>query len=174
MVRAKKAAPLPAAKEAGWIITIDQASNAAGVTLWLDGEFMAATTLNSTKSTDPFGRRLATQAAELERWLISMGLGPTSIKMAIFEGVRARIVLCTVGAFCAVPQLQGCRLHARHTFVESISWKRWAQRRGAEGPMKDIKGVQALMEIGWDFAKYPIATDDEADSVMIYQTWKER
>lgn len=161
------------AKENGWILAIDQASNAAGCSLWNSGTLIAANTLKSIKSTDPIGRRLAAQVVQLDAWLESYLLD-SEIKQVIFEGVRSRLVLVTVGAFTCSKYLQNCRLHARHTFVESISWKRWAQKRGATGPLKDIKGLKALAEAGWDMARYPVSTDDEADSVMIYQTWKER
>lgn len=157
-------------KEQDYVLSIDQASNAAGVSLWRNGQRLATATLRSAKSSDPFGKRLATQMRALEAWLDQLRI--EKIQHVVFEGVRSRLVLVTVGAFCAARQLQSCRLHPKHSFVESTSWKRWAQKRGARGPLKDIKGVQALIDIG-----YPVEginTDDEADSILQYLTWRDR
>lgn len=159
------------AKEHGWILAIDQASNAAGVALFSHGEFVAAATLKSHSSKDAFGKRLAFQAEQLADFLHTR-MGKAEIKVLLFEGVRSRIVLCTVGAFCAVPQLQNCRLHPRHSFVESSSWKTFAKKHGAVANDKgEIKGIHALSMIGWDFDKHPISSDDEADAVLIYKAW---
>lgn len=162
------------AKESGWIISIDQASNAAGVCAHRDGVFIASTTLNSLKKSDPIGKRLTAQVMQLDKWLEPL-MGTEEAKIVIFEGVRARLVLITVGAFCTSKYLQNCRLHPRHTFVEASQWKKWARLKGAVSSEEgEIKGIKALYETGWDGVKFPIGSDDEADSVLIYQTWRDR
>lgn len=95
------------------------------------------------------------------------------IKRVIFEGVKSRIVLITVGAFISCYNLEG-NLHATHSFVSPLEWKKWAKDRGATGPTKDVKGILALEEIGWDFKTNPIFSDDVADSILIFLTWKDR
>lgn len=162
-------------KENGWILSIDQASNAAGVSLWYCGGFIEATTLYSNKSSDPIGRRLVAQIEQLDKWL-EPRIDLDEIKVVLFEGVKSRLVLTTVGAFCCSRFLQNCRLHPRHSFVESSSWKSWAKKKGAfkADPDDEIKGIKSLVQTGWDIVKYPLETDDEADSVMIYQTWRDK
>lgn len=59
-------------------------------------------------------------------------------------------------------------------FVVTSTWKYWASRRGATGPSKDIKGVKALSEVGFPVEKYGIASDDVADSILIYLAWREK
>lgn len=161
------------AKEHGWVLSIDQASNCAGVSLWANGLLTATTTLNSDSPKDSFGKRLARQCEQLEDWLTTR-VGKAEIKVVLFEGVRSRLVLCTVGAFASVQQLRNCKIHPRHSFVESTSWKNWARKRGATGGFKEIKGVKALRETGWDFDKFPVDSCDIADSLMIYMCWRDR
>jgi hypothetical protein len=160
------------AKELGYVLAIDQASNCAGASLWHDGTILDTTTLNA-KKTHAIGRRLVTQIVQLDAWLDSKSLAEP-IRTLIFEGVRARLVLITVGAFTSSKYLQDCKLNAKHSFVESLSWKNWARKRGAAGPIKDIKGVKALQDIGWDMLKFPVESDDEADSILIYLAWRDR
>lgn len=160
------------AKEAGHILSIDQASNAAGACLYIDGLYIASTTLRAIKSSHSIGKRLVAQVNQLDQWLAQFNI--EQIKVVIFEGVRSRLVLTTVGAFCTSPYLQDCKLHPRHSFVESSSWKTWAKKRGAVSHDGEIKGIRALYETGWDAIKYPIESDDAADSILIYQTWRDR
>lgn len=91
----------------------------------------------------------------------------------VFEGVRSRLVLCTVGAFLTVPRIQAVISQTKN-FVESTTWKKYAQRNGATGPIADVKGVKALREIGFPLDRYPIQSDDIADSILIYKAWTER
>lgn len=164
---------MTSAKENGWILAIDQASNCAGVSLWSHGQLVATTTLNSDSPKDALGKRLSRQVEQLKDWLDTR-LGKAEIKTLLFEGVRSRLVLVTVGAFVCVPQLRNCKIHQRHSFVESSSWKRWAQKRGATGKLGDIKGVQALREAGFDVEAHRIDSEDVADSVLIYLCWRDR
>lgn len=160
-------------KEAGYILSVDQASNIAGVSLWYNGDLKATTTLVSKSSNDPFSRRIQYQLEQLTAFLDAQLPADTVIEKVIFEGVRSRLVIIVVGAFLCCPRISA-KLHDKANFIESMSWKRWAQLRGAQGPMKDIKGVKALREAGWDFDKYPVDSDDIADSLFIYLTWRDR
>ena len=160
-------------KEQGWVLVIDQASNVAGVSLLLNGELRGTTELRSRASTDTFSRRLQTQLPQLTAFLDAHLPHDASVTKIVFEGVRARLVLITVGAFLCCPRINA-KMCQRASFIESTSWKKWAQMRGAVGPLKDIKGVKALRESGWDMVKYPVTSDDIADSLLIYQTWRDR
>lgn len=161
-------------KESGYVLSIDQASNAAGVTLWLDGELQAWVLLTSNSKKDPFALRVQTQVAQLEAWLsVQLPYEDQVIKQILFEGVRARLVLCTVGAFCTPKKIQA-PVTTAHSFIESTTWKVWARNRGATGPVKDIKGVKALREIGFPLDRYPITSEDIADSCLLYLCWRDR
>lgn len=156
------------------ILSMDQSSNLSGVSLWKEGNLQNTTLLKSDDPKHSYGRRLATQVHQLERWL-DLELTPNEhIDLVLFELVKAPLVLTTVGAFCCVTHLQHCRLHPMHTFVASSSWKSWAKRKGATGPFREIKGVKALKEAGFDVDKHSITSEDIADSVMIYKAWEER
>lgn len=160
-------------KEQGWVLVIDQASNQAGVSLWYNGQLKATTVLESKKASDAFSRRIQHQVPQLTAFLDAHLPKEALVYNVIFEGVRARLVLITVGAFLTCPRLH-VKLSPKASFVESASWKKWAQRRGATGPIKDIKGVKALREVGFPVDSYGITSDDVADSILIYLTWRER
>lgn len=159
--------------EAGWILSIDQASNTAGVSLWRDGHLKAHTVLRSNASTDSFAKRLQTQVPQLTSFLNAHLPPKIKITKILFEGMKARLVLCTIGAFLTCDRLD-TKLHATHSFVESSSWKKWAQSHGATGPFKEIKGVKALRETGYPVDSLGISSDDTADSILIYLTWRAR
>lgn len=160
-------------KEQGFVLSIDQASNNAGASLWYNGELKHWVLLSANSPKDPYSLRLQTQAEALDVWLHSVLPDGTVIKQILFEGVRRRLVLCTVGAFCISPKIQAV-VHDKKNFVESTSWKKYAQLRGATGLLGEVKGVKALREIGFPLDRYPITSDDIADSILIYLTWKER
>jgi hypothetical protein len=148
---------------------MDQASNQAGASLWRNGKFVSSTTLTAVK-TDKFSRRLVTLVAQLDAWL-DREIGPTAkLNHVIFEGVRSRLVLVTVGAFLTSRHIDAS-LSPQQSFVETSSWKSWAQKRGATGTFKDIKGTKALMEVGWGGPAPD--SDDASDSVLIYLTYSE-
>ena len=161
-------------KENGWILAIDQASNCAGVSLWRNGALVDTTTLLSDSPKDALGKRLSRQVEQLTDWLHGR-LGKAEIKTVLFEGVRSRLVLVTVGAFVCVPQLRHCKVHQRFSFIESTSWKNYARKRGATNPkLGDIKGVPALREIGFPVDQHRIDSDDIADSILIYLCWRDK
>ncbi len=160
-------------KEAGLILAVDQASNVAGASLWRNGELIAWRDLTSLSPKDPFGKRLVEQVRQLTQWL-DAEIGTEPIKTVLFEGVKSSMVMSTVGAFVCCPHLQGCKFHPRHSFTSALTWKKWLRDRGAEGPFKEIKGVKPLRELGWDFDKYPIESEDVADSVHIYRAWRDK
>lgn len=163
------------AKEQGWTLAIDQASNCAGVSLWYNGRLHSTTTLNSTRSTDPLPKRLQTQVPQLTQFLERQLPKGDRVSQVLFEGVRSRIVLVTVGAFLTCPGLAHCKVSAATSFVESSTWKYWAKRHGATGPVKDIKGIKALSETGFPPEQINLmSTDDEADSVLLYLAWREK
>jgi hypothetical protein len=162
-----------AAKEAGWVLAMDQASNSAGVSLWYSGQLRATTLLTSDKSTDALPRRLQSMVIQLAAFLDREVPEPDVVRRVIFEGVRSRLVLVTVGAFLTVSRIQA-RISPKKDFVESTQWKSWARKNGARGDLADIKGVLALRDIGFPVDHYRINSDDIADAVMIYKTWAER
>ena len=141
-------------RELGYVLAIDQASNAAGVSLWKDGQLISTTLLVSRSSKDTFAQRIQCQLQQLTDYLNKELPKGVQIEKIVFEGVRSRLVTVVVGAFMCCPRISA-GLHNRANFVESVSWKKWAQLRGAKGPFKEIKGVKALIETGWDMEKYP-------------------
>lgn len=161
------------AAETGFVLSIDQASNMAGVSLWHNGNLKAHTVLRSNAASDSFARRLQTQVPQLTTFLdehLPTGLKITKV---LFEGMKSRLVLCTIGAFLTCPRLD-TKLHAQHSFIESSSWKKWAQAHGATGPFKEIKGVKALQEVGYPTVATGITSDDVADSILMYLTWRSK
>lgn len=160
-------------KEFGYVLSVDQASNLAGVSLWHNGELKATTVLKSRSPDDPFSRRLQTQLPQLTAFLDTHVPKEYQIEKVVFEGVRSRLILAVVGGFLVCPRIHA-RVSEKANFVESSSWKRYAYLHGATGPVKDIKGVKALRESGFDVDKYSIESDDIADSCLIYLTWASR
>jgi hypothetical protein len=160
-------------KERGWVLSIDQASNAAGVVLWYDGRLIAQTCLLANKSSDAISVRLRTIVAGLTLFL-DQHLGPEdSVKQVVFEGVKSMMVVLSIGAFLTCPRICA-KLSPKQSFVYSSSWKKWAAKRGALGPVSEIKGVRALRDIGFPVDEYRILSDDVADAVLIYLTWREK
>jgi len=157
-------------KEKGYVLAIDQASNAAGVSLWLDGELQATTVLVSKDKNDPFSRRIQYQLEQLNVFIDAHVPADVILDKVVFEGVRSRLVNIVIGAFLCCPRIDA-KISEAKNFIESSSWKMWAKTRGAQGPFKEIKGVKALRECGWDLDKHPIASDDIADSILIYKCW---
>lgn len=160
-------------KERGYVLSVDQASNVAGVSLWYDGELKATTTLVSKRAGDPFSRRIQYQLEQLNTFIDAHVPADIILDKVIFEGVRSRLVMIVAGAFLTCPRIDA-KISESYNFVESSSWKNWARARGAKGDFKTIKGVKALRECGWDFDKYPIESEDISDSVLMYLTWASR
>lgn len=160
-------------KEAGLILAIDQASNAAGVSLWEDGNLKATTVLLSASPKDPFGKRLVTQVKQLTAFL-DHEIGDRKLNVLLFEGVKSSMVLSTVGAFVTCPHLQNCKFTPKNSFISALSWKKYARDRGATQKFKEIKGVRALREIGFPVDAHNITSDDIADSCLIYLCWRSR
>lgn len=152
---------------------MDQASNSAGVSLWYSGNLRATTALLSDKSTDSMPRRLQSMVFQLNGFLDREVPKPDVINRVIFEGVKSRLVMVTVGAFLTCPRIQA-RISPTKDFVQSMSWKSYARKNGALGPIGDIKGVRALRDIRFPVDQYRILSDDIADSVLIYLTWREQ
>lgn len=159
-------------KEQGYVLAIDQASNAAGVTLWYNGELLAHTLLESGSESDPISARLRKMRQDLSDF-VRPYIGGSSIRKVVFEGVRSRIVALTVGAFISIDEID-TNLHQKWNFVESPSWKRWAQEHGAKGKLSEIKGLKALRETGFPVDEHGIVHDDVADAVLIFKTWASR
>ncbi len=160
-------------KEQGYVLCIDQASNAAGVSLWYNGLLKDTTVLRSSSEKDPISQRLQDQLPQLDAFLNVNLPKSARVTKIVFEGVRARLVLVTVGAFLTCPRIHA-KLSPKASFVESSSWKKWARRHGAlEEKVKDIKGVKALREVGFPVDEFDICSDDVADSILMYLTWRE-
>ena len=150
-------------------LAIDQASNSAGCSLWNDKQLIATTVLVSRSPKDTFSKRLQYQVPQLTEFL----RGKPQVDHVLFEGVRARLVLITVGAFLTCPLLD-VKLSEKTSFVGSSTWKHWASQRGATGKVKDVKGVKALREIGFPVDYHRITSDDIADSVLQFLAWREK
>lgn len=161
-------------KVLGWVLSIDQASNAAGVALFWNGQLVDSTVLVSQSLTDPFSRRVQHQVPQLTAFL-SKHLKPGQVvEKVIFEAVRARLVMVTVGAFLTCPYI-AAKLNEKQSFVESSTWKRWAREHGAkEEFFKDIKGCSALRDTGFDMKKHGIVSDDVSDAILQFYAWRDR
>ena len=155
-------------KEKGWILSIDQASIKAGVSLWKDGELIAFTDLNGGGKKVPMSKRLHKQRVELDTFLEQHCKG--TVSTVLFEDVKGKFVQMICGAYLTAGKIC-CKIGKDH-LVHTRTWKSWAQRQGALGPVRDIKGVRALREIGWDFSRWAVESDDVADSLMIYMAWR--
>lgn len=160
-------------KEAGYVLSIDQASNAAGVSLWLNGNLIATTVLRSRKPTDPFSRRVQYQLEQLTDFLNEHLPPGLDVQKVLFEGVKSRLVLIVIGSFLCCPRIHA-KMSESASFIYSSSWKQWAKKNGAAGPTADIKGCRSLAETGFDMVTHHIVSDDISDSVMIYKCWAAR
>lgn len=161
------------AKLSGYILSIDQASNLAGVSLWLNGALVATTVLRSRSPSDKFSARVQHQVPQLTAFLDQHLPSKVNVETVIFEAVRARLVMCVVGAFLTSGRID-TKMSEKGSFVESSTWKSWARDRGAMGPHKEIKGVKALTETGFDCARLGIVSDDIADSILQFCAWRDR
>jgi hypothetical protein len=153
------------------VLSIDQASNKAGVSLWNNAQLLGTTTLLSRARTDTFSKRLQHQIPQLTAFLKDK----PQVEHILFEGVRARLVMATVGAFLSCPLLD-VKLHEKTSFVGSSTWKKYAKNYGAIGPIRDVKGYPALKQIGFPVDKYglTLADEDICDSILIYMAWYEK
>lgn len=162
--------PAPLLKEHGYVVSVDPASNKCGIALWKDGSLVDWVVLESRSPRDPFSVRLQSISLQFEMFLRGHLGEHEKIHTVICEGVRSVLVQICVGALLVSPYVEAAMSSTKH-FVHSTSWKKWAQNRGATGPLKDIKGVRALRETGKDFG---VTADDAADAVLIYLTWRDR
>jgi hypothetical protein len=162
------------AKLSGYILSIDQASNCAGVSLWRDGALVATTTLVSKSKDDPFSRRVQHQLPQLTAFLDKHLPAGVNVQQVIFEAVRARLVMVVIGAFLVCPRIDA-KMSERGSFIDSSTWKLWARKNGAHSQAaKDTKGVIALTETGFDCKKHGITSDDIADSILMFRAWAAR
>lgn len=158
-------------KEAGYVLSIDPASNTAGVSLWKDGELITTTELKSTSTKDSMGKRLRDQVDQLNTFLDALLPSGVLIKTVVLENVKSKLVMLVIGAYLSSPYIDA-NISPSKSFVSPSSWKKYAQLRGGKGDFTKIKGVKALKEIGFPTDKYNITSDDIADSVLIYLTWR--
>jgi hypothetical protein len=100
-------------------------------------------------------------------------LGEEKIHTIISEDVRSKLVHLSFGSILTCAYIQA-HIKTKGSFISPSAWKSWAKLRGATGDFKAIKGVKALRECGWDFTKYPVESDDIADSILIYLTWRDK
>lgn len=155
---------------AGWILSIDQASNAAGVSLWKDGTLVDTTVLVSSSSSHSYSKRVQFQVPQLTAFLARHLKPNENVTKILFEGVRSVLVQMAAGAFMMCPLIDA-KLSPSDSFVHTSSWKMYAKQRGATGPLKDIKGIKALLEIGFPVEVLSKQSDDIGDSVLIYLSW---
>lgn len=160
-------------KEKGYVLSVDPASNLCGVSLWKDGDLVAWTVLKSKSNKDPFSERLKAIKNDLDVFLSAHLIDDERVETVICEGVRSSLVQISLGALFGSPWVVS--VFNSKSFVHSTSWKYWAKLRGAKAvKLGDIKGISALKDIGWDFVKYPVDSDDVADSLLIYMTWRDK
>ena len=156
-------------KQQGYVLSVDPATISCGVSLWRDGQFVASRKLCGGSLKLPLSVRMRRLFDDYEQFLVDMDVDVGEIHTIVTENVRSKFLLVTIGLFF-VPFAVKAPLKNSH-FIVPGTWKKWAQGMGALGPAKDIKGLKALREIGWDFDANPVGTEDEADSVFIYKAW---
>lgn len=153
----------------GYVLSIDQASNQAGVSLWFNDVLQSSTALTVPEKKWVYSRRARFLVDALTEWLVKQLGSKSKVQTVVFEGTRAWRVQVMIGAFLTSPIVEAHLFE--HSLVYSSSWKKYAADRGATGTFAKIKGLKALSEIGW---KDLPETDDEADSILQYLTWKEQ
>jgi hypothetical protein len=163
--------PRVKSKENGFILAVDPASNNCGVSLWKDGAFCASRLLQSHHYTDPFSVRMQTILNGLESFLIVEMPPEAKVHTIITEGVRSRMLQTCIGSLIVSKYIYA-DLSPKTSFVEPQQWKSWAKKHGAN--CDPIKGIPALRGVGWDMKKFPVTSDDEADSILLYLTWRDR
>lgn len=154
------------------VLSIDQASNCAGVSLWEHDKLdtlIATTELKSNSPKDSLPIRLVTQREQLRIFLQKYGQYPPDY--VVCESVKSKMVMVVIGALLSIPEIT-CKVTAAD-WVPSLSWKKFARDRGATGPFNEIKGMKALRECTYGEV-YDFDSEDIADSVLIYKTWKLR
>lgn len=156
--------------EANYVLSIDPASNSCGVSLWKSNTYLSSAVLKSNHSRDPFSIRVRCIVTGLDRFLGDQLAPGEEITTVVSEGVRSRLVHLAFGAILTSQYIRA-NVSPKTTFIEPQQWKKYARALGATGDFKDIKGVKALQEAGWDMKNHPIDSDDVADSILIYQTW---
>lgn len=157
------------AKDSGYVLSIDEASNLAGISLWLNGNLIAQVCLKATKKFS-YSRRLQELTDQLNDFLNSSLPPDVVIEKVVMEGVRSRTVQMVCGAFLTCKRIDA---ELKGAFVETPSWKRWAKDHGATQPFHEIKGVFALREVGFPVDDHAIVSDDVADSCLQLLCWKE-
>jgi hypothetical protein len=155
-------------KEAGYVLSIDPATNLAGVSLWHNGVLVAWRVLDTANKKASVSWRLRQLVTLLDGFLNDHC--DDSLSQVIAENTpRAPYVTMALGAILTHPRIT-CKFKNSH-WIGSTTWKKYAKSLGAQGHLRTIKGVQALKETGWDFEKYPVDSDDVADSILIYRAW---
>jgi hypothetical protein len=160
-------------KLSGYILSVDQATNIAGVALFKDGALVAHTEIRSRSSTDTFAARVQYQLPQLTAFLDKHLPPGVNVEKVVFESVQSKLILAVVGAFMCSPRIQA-PLSERGNYIPSSSWKKWAQSRGAKGLFREIKGVKALTETGFNCARHGITSDDVSDAILIFAAWRDR
>lgn len=152
------------------VLSIDQASIKCGASLWDHPKrrLLGSAPLEAPKGW-PYSRRLQHLVGELNNFLKDKPRPQT----VIFENVRPKLVMITVGAFLTSPYID-LTLNEQSSFISSSTWKKWAADRGAGGEFSKIKGVEALAATGFPVDQHGITSDDVCDSIMQYLAWSER
>lgn len=154
-------------------LSVDPASNMCGVSLWQGKTYIASCLLRSRSDKSPISQRLREIVSQLGDFLQVHLPEARSVDNVVFEGVRSRMVHLASGAILTSPRLN-VKVSPKGSFVEAMSWKYWAKRKGATGPAKDVKGLVALAETGWPVEILPEPSDDIADSILIYLCWLDK
>lgn len=151
----------------GDVLSVDPGTNACGVALWRQGVFIDSRTLISEGggaiNVSDRLRRISSQLKDfLDKYC-------ADVEVVLSENPDHTLLKAMIGAIL-ITQGVNSYFNDKHT-VMPMEWKSWAKQRGASHPdgFKKIKGIAALKSTG--FQPLP-ATDDEADAIMVYLSYK--
>lgn len=149
-----------------YTLSVDPASILCGVALWKDRKFVDSRLLKADEKI-LFSLRMQSICNQLTDFL---NVYDAIVSEIVTEHNTDRFSLnACIGSLLVSPRVVAP--FYSHNYVPQMSWKAWAQRRGAPGSCKYIKGVKALSATG--FPHVP-QSDDEADAIMIGLTYFER
>ena len=146
-------------------LSVDPASNKVGVALWSKELNLLSVKALTAPAGEPFTVRLSYLRNEMSKWL--KGVVVTEV---VTENVRSSLVMVSIGALIAVPEIRA--ILRPKSFVSPTSWKAYAKRNGAQGPLKDIKGLRALDDMEFPYPEN--CTDDCADAILLFLTYKSK
>ena len=121
-MRLRRVSPPPKTKEKSYVLSVDPASNACGVSLWLDGTMADSALLSSNSPRDLFSVRLQTIALQLETFLSKNLKEDERVTTVVCEGVRSVLVQICIGALLCSKYIEAPIKTG--SFVHATSWKK--------------------------------------------------